>query len=457
MIFDAFWPAHLAQHGVQERTLEGGRLLRFPVHTPESVVQLCNALAPRAVDLSSHSAADICSALGAAAARLRKGALHELALEWIPETTGYSPEMTRHVLERMSRDWTEGALARLLVAEFGDPATLDTFTPQPYTTRPGLALGPPVTGHIFSGNVPGVAVTSLVRALLVKSPCIGKTASAEPVLPVLFARALAEVDETLASALVITHWPRGTSELDRALVQHCATVVVYGGADTIDSVRRHALPHTRLVVHGPKISLGIVGPEALGQRSATAVARAVAVFDQQGCVSPHVIYVAAPETRVREFARDLAEALRVLAQELPRGRLSTAEAVAIQQARTSAEFRAIAGAAVVLHAGDALSYTVIYEQEPAFRASCLNRVVYVKPLTQIELLGALLEPVRELLQSAALAGFAAAEHDELARRLADAGVSRVTGFAELPWPPPEWRHDGGPGPLRELVKWVEIE
>jgi hypothetical protein len=26
----------------------------------------------------------------------------------------------------------------------------------------------------------------------------------------------------------------------------------------------------------------------------------------------------------------------------------------------------------------------------------------------------------------------------------------------MPWPPPEWHHDGA-SPLRELVRWVDLE
>ncbi len=456
MSFDAFWPPHIAQHGVQERPIEGGAVLRFPVHTGASVVQLCQALAARRTELRLRSAADLCAALAAAAEQLGKGSLLQEALTWIPLTTGYSPEMTQYVLQRMARDWTAPALERLLAAELGNAAVLDTFTAQDHTPRRALAIGPRVTGHIFSGNVPGVAVTSLIRSLLVKSPSIGKTAAEEPVLAVLFARALAEVDARLADALVVTHWPGGTPELDGALLDHCDTVVIYGGADTVEALRARARPETRLVVHGPKISLGVLGPGALGRATAYDVARAVATFDQQGCVSPHVVYVAADEKRARDFARSVAEQLQTVGVELPRGRLTTAEAIAIQHARTSAEFRAIAGADVDLHANDALNFTVVYERDPTFRASCLNRFVYVKLLTDVHALTTLLAPYGALLQSVALEGFDSAEQEKIASELAEIGVSRISTFAEQPWPTAEWRHDGGYGALRELLRWAEI-
>jgi Acyl-CoA reductase (LuxC) len=458
MTFDAFWPAQLAEFGVTEHSIEGSCMLRVPALTADLVTRLCDGLADHTAELRTWRAAELCKAIGSAAAVLTSPThrLHDLAIEWIPLTTGYSAEMTRYVLERMARDWSESALTDLLTAELGDPARLDGFVHDLHSSRATMAIGPRATGHIFSGNVPGVAVTSLIRTLLVKSASFGKLASEEPALPVLFARALAEVEPALANALVLTWWPGGTEELDRALVEHCDTVVVYGGAEAVESARRYARD-TKLVLHGPKLSLGVLGADALNTRTAQVAARAVATFDQQGCVSPHVLYVVAEKQTAANFARLLADELRSLAHELPRGRLRKSEAIAIQQARAAAEFRAIGGAEVQVHADDNLNFTVVYDPAPAFQASCLNRFVYVKPLADVRALIELLEPFAALLQSVAVEGFSPAETRALALALAKRGVSRITSLSALPWPKPDWHHDGGSGPIRELVRWSEME
>ena len=67
-----------------------------------------------------------------------------------------------------------------------------------------------------------------------------------------------------------------------------------------------------------------------------------------------------------------------------------------------------------------------------------------------------LRPTRDVLQSAALAGFAENERAELIRWLGRSGISRVTSFEQLPWPPMHWHHDGSP-PLGELLRWQDIE
>ncbi|MBD0320994.1 MAG: hypothetical protein ICV87_11715, partial [Gemmatimonadetes bacterium] len=44
----------------------------------------------------------------------------------------------------------------------------------------------------------------------------------------------------------------------------------------------------------------------------------------------------------------------------------------------------------------------------------------------------------------------------LAASLARAGVARVAALGNMAWPPQTWHHDGRP-PLRELVRWCDLE
>jgi hypothetical protein len=36
------------------------------------------------------------------------------------------------------------------------------------------------------------------------------------------------------------------------------------------------------------------------------------------------------------------------------------------------------------------------------------------------------------------------------------GASRVVPLGSMAWPPPWWHHDGHP-PLRDLVRWCDLE
>ncbi len=473
MTFDAFHLPGLEEddvHAWTMRRLENGDALRIPRLRPEAVRRLARRLVEaREAALDGRRTDDVVAAVDGAAERLVAVDRPErgLALRLLPEVGRASPEMTARVLDRMAADWRRPALERLVRSELPDPAVLDGFRPDPEagaaSGRRSRATGAPLAFHVFSGNVPGVAVTAIVRSLLVRSAVLGKTASDDPVLPVLFARALAALDPLLGACLAVTHWPGGTPDLEAAAAADAETIVVYGGSEAVAAARAVAAPGARVVVHGPRVSLAMIARDALAadtDRLAAEAATAVALFDQRGCVSPHCIYVEEGPGQAGAaagFAERLAVRLEGLAAELPRGPLDAAEASAILQFRGAAEFRGIAGGGDTrLHGGPRLAYTVASESGAAFAPSCLNRTVTVKSVASLDDVPAALEPYRAFLQAVALECPDARRREHIATRLARTGVLRVTTLRRLPWPPPTAHHDGAP-PLRELLRWVDIE
>ena len=109
-------------------------------------------------------------------------------------------------------------------------------------------------------------------------------------------------------------------------------------------------------------------------------ARAVSMFDQRGCVSPHAIYVEeGGAVDPGEWAALLASAMADLEVEIPGGYLTTHDASAVHQMRGSAELREASGGGVRVFRGDESFWTVILEDEMSFTPSCLNRVVSLVP------------------------------------------------------------------------------
>lgn len=452
------------------REYDGGAVrLRLPRLDPVRLGSIVAELkASRARYLASRPLTEIVSAIDQAAARLqdREDPRRRLAEELLPHLTGYSRPMVSMVLDRMTADWRAPALEALVEAEFGVPHPLDEFVALPRglggagPLRYVRAYGPELTFHLFAGNVPGVAVTSLIRALLVKSASVGKMASGEPLLAPLFAQTLAEIDPELGSTIGVTYWPGGSTELEAVVLEGAETTVVYGGAEVVESIRRRLPSGRKLIEHGPRLSLALIGREVLsGQRAqhlASDLALAVATFDQQGCVSPHLAYVeVGGEVSPEGFAELVAAELARIEAELPRGKLSPEEAAAIQRERGAAEFGEIGGRGVRLWASRGTEYTLIYDEDPTFTASCLNRLIRIVPLNDLGEVIGYMSPYRVYLQTIGLEA-SADRRLELAGELGRLGVSRVTSLEAMPWPPPEWHHDGA-GPLRELVRWVDLE
>ena len=379
----------------------------------------------------------------------------------IAGATPYSERMVEAGIRRLLQGCRKDALLGLLTEELGDPSVLDGFRPRRAVGGSHRAYGPGLTTHIFSGNVPGLPAVSMIHALLVKSACLGKPASEEPMFPVLFARSIAAVDGKLGSAVTILPWPGGDRAVEQAAFAASDAVVASGSDAAIDSIRSRLPPTVRFVGHGHKLSFAVIGREALDlpmvDRLADRLAYDVSLFDQQGCVSAHVAYVErGGEIAPEAFAERLAAAMAGFERAMPRGSLTLEEAAAIQQARTAAELGELRDEAVRMFASEGgTAWTVIYEDDPAFVPSCLNRVVRVKAVPDLADVAGLVRPFSRHLQSVGTA-VGPERRECLAALLASVGVCRVCPIGEMPHPPLAWHHDGGHN-LLPLLRWVTIE
>ena len=426
------------------------------------VAALCAALRDEAPALRERRADEIAAVLGRVGSRFLDPGdpLRNEALERLPSAAGLSPEMARAVLDGMAADWTGARLAALLEAELGEPSALEGFVVQrERASRRAMAIAPRLCVQIVAGSVPGVGVSALLRSLLVKAPTLLKPGRGDAVLPVLFARALAEADAGLTAALAVVYWPGGSTSLEDAALARADLVTAYGSDRTVSALRARTPVTARFVAYHHRVSVGVVGREALASAavSATAaeVARALALFDQRGCVSPQLIYVEeGGESSPEGFAEALAGALRALEVALPTGSLDPAEASALHQARGTAELTARPGEGRIFHGGRA-AWTVLFEARPLSLPPLAGRFARVRPLASLDRLPKLLDPLSSHLQTVGYAGLGG-RLDSLAGALGRAGASRIVPFRSVAFPPPWWHHDGG-GPLTDLVRWVDLE
>jgi hypothetical protein len=380
--------------------------------------------------------------------------LRREALARIPETAGYSPPMARAVLDGMALDWTSERLEGLLSAELGGGDALDGFVPSG-KDRMSRALGLPLTVHLCAGSVPGVSVTSMVRGLLVKSAVLLKPGRGDEVLPVLFRRGLVEEAEWLADATAVVYWPGGSADpIEGAALEAADLVVVYGGDDAVRSARAAARATTPVVAYPHRVSFAVVAADSQPEVAASA-ARAVALFDQRGCVSPQLLYVCGSAADACRFAGSLAGELRALERDLPAGPLEESAAAALHQIRGTAELMSASGESRVW-SGGVDSWTVVFDPDPAFEPSCLGRVVRVKPIAGVEALVEVLRPFRRHLQTVGVGGLPAATRRGLAERIARLGPVRIATLDSVAWPPPWWHHDGM-GPITALLRWSDLE
>ncbi|MDT8370140.1 MAG: acyl-CoA reductase, partial [Longimicrobiales bacterium] len=339
----------------------GGVEVASPRFDEAATVRLFETLRRAGRALRARPVAERVEAIGRACDRFRTpdDPVRSEALRLLPAQGSLSHAGAVGVIDAMSADWTADRLAALVRSEF------------PHGTAPGGGFGAPapdpegrptrrvavpseLTLTISSGTVPGVSVTAAIRSLLVGSGTLVKPGAGDLVLPLLFARALGEVDAELADALAVIYWPGGEDDLEDRALADADRVVVYGGSETIRSVRTRASTSATLVEYRHRVGIAVIGVERASPAELDALAEgladAVVPCEQRGCVSPVRVHAIGSRGRVCRFAERLARVLAAREERVP-GARTPEEASAAHQLLGSLELRRASGAAVDLWSG----------------------------------------------------------------------------------------------------------
>jgi len=388
----------------------------------------------------------------------------QLALKLGPDATRFSAATLGRGLDTFFSQLTSDNLRGLLQQELGHPERLDRFVStagEHKTQRTAMAIGPRLLVHISAGNLPSPTLLSIVLGLLTRSGQFVKCASDATLLPRLFAHSLYQVEPKLGATLEIAEWKGGRPDLEQALYLEADCVTATGRDETLAEVRSRLPVRARFLGYGHRVSFGYVTHEVLSSHGAKKIAARAAAdvvaWDQQGCLSPHVFYVehrgaVSPEL----FAEMLAAELAKLETVEPRGEIAVSEAAAIASRRGLYEIRAAASPDTrQWQSKGSTAWTVVYEGNPRFQVSCLNRFIYVKAVAGLTEAAQAAEAVRGQVSTVGLA--AAGEKAELvAAEWARWGATRICAIGQMQNPPLTWRHDGRPS-LGDLVTWTNWE
>ncbi|WP_332609881.1 acyl-CoA reductase [Achromobacter sp. ESBL13] len=458
----------LASADVQWQTLpfeQNGR--RVDVAVPVLTASQMQALAERvkqasARHLKTMTVSEIINVIDRAIARLLDpdDPVRQQADALLPIVSGYDAQMVRLGLTGFFKTFRAPQLHRFVAEDFANPKVLDGFQP---AAKGGAvrAHGPQLLVHSWAGNVPALALWSLICGLLVKAGNIGKLPSAEPLFAGWFAHLLAQVHPPLADCLAVVWW-RGAGEDDAAaLYAQADTVVAYGGNDALHAIQRRLPVTTRFLPHGHKLGFGVVSAAALDAQKAPALARRAAWdvmrYDQQGCYSPQIFYVQrGGQVAPRDFAAYLAGELANLHRRFPRRPLDLAESAAVAKWRQSIEWHLPSHDADALIGDPDAAWAVSYvDAAPTLSPTALQRSIVVAGIDALDDVAAHVAPHRHYLQTAGVAA-TPEELYRLADQLGAVGVTRVSAIGAMSMPEAGWHHDGRFN-LLDLVRMTEIE
>lgn len=331
-------------------------------------------------------------------------------------------------------------LGAWLAAELGDEEALER--PVPHGPLRCQARAPRSLLHVVSGNTPHAAFQALLRGLVVGARNMVKLPSSG--LPD-FEQAVAQLPPALAAMVDLVN------ELPPGWREEFDFVAVFGSDETLAWFQEQTPPKTRLLLHGQKLSIALVGGDL--EHAARLAAQDVSLFDQQGCLSLHDVYLTAEAGGTpAQFAALLAEEMKAFNEHTPRAPLSPADSGAITTVRESIRFAAASepDAYALWESVGSTDWTVIHERSPTLKISPLNRVVYVKPWP--------VSGTREALGPALIHLSTLASHPfdpNPASDLLALGATRFCPLGETQNPSLFWHHDGRP-PLASLVTWVDL-
>ena len=367
------------------------------------------------------------------------------------ERTGYSIPVVEYGFDRLFSALTGDAIEGVIRNELGSLEVLDGFVETPGRTR-SRAFPVGRVCVVSSRTTIGVAIVPAIFALCAKCDVLVK--DREDALVAAFFKTLAEeLDEFSASASALA-WD---GERERRALDEFAAVVAFGDDATLRRIRADLPAGTRWIGYGTKASCGYVDRSALGDRSDAArvaggAARDLVLYDTEGCLSLHLLFVErggsiSPE----EFCAMLAHATERAAVEFPPSAFDARRTASVAAARDAASFRASGAQGTVFSAPDA-AYLIALDQPrddpPPFLARTLAVFGVDAPADAVHYVARHGIPIEALAVARTHASNAAT-----ARVL---GASRIAPFGSLQSPPLGSYHGGRPR-IAEFVHWTSDE
>jgi hypothetical protein len=322
---------------------------------------------------------------------------------------------------------------------------------------------PVLIGHICAGNIIGIGAIEIILDKVIDAATWVKPPSEEPVFTALYAKSIAEIDPHLAYTIAVLPYESKNSTLNEYLFSQSDLIRATGG----EIARRNLTAlsqkyNTPVAGHWHKLSFITIAREYLNKRSreiAELVSLDVSAWDQQGCFSPHEIFVEqGGKVSPEKFAHLLAEEMEVTAKILPKGMKSGKMQVLGGYHRYFK--KQLMGEPVKIYQSQTKDWLVIYDETAkGFEPSPQFRVIRVRPVNDIMNVVDIVRPLGQFLQTTGVA----IPNDRIlpfADALGNVGVTNIRAISSMTLQK-SWEPWDGRFPLQELfehdsIRWVSI-
>jgi hypothetical protein len=379
------------------------------------------------------------------------GFFDSLAAHW--KTSKELPKEVGANLEHLAQFIKKDNLERMLNTGLrGNFKVLDTFIEFGGDNRFFHAQPRGIAVHWLAGNVPILGFYSIIQAMLTKNVSLIKASSkGYNDLLRLVESMVAHSDDTLAgttlakffSVVLVDKDDRKNQEL---MSEKADIRIAWGGPEAIESIMglKRAF-YCEDIIYGPKYSYAAISKDSLddADRIANRLAFDVSTFDQYACSSPHTVFIESSIESAKEFAKQLADALeKVNRLMLPKQGTDPGKAMDILSLRT--EYMITGN----VYSSENTDWTVIYSEETGLAEACFSRVIFVRPIENLEDLAPFSDRRKQTL---GLAVKDVERRKELVNALTFRGIDRCPPIGTLTLFESPW--DGMFG-VDKMVRWV---
>jgi hypothetical protein len=369
------------------------------------------------------------------------------AREAVARRTGYSHAMVDYAFDRLFGSIRRDSIEAVIEDELGSLDVLDGFVESAHRARTAAL---PV-GHVCivsSRTTAGVAIVPALFALCAK--CDVTVKDREDHLVGAYFQTLGEALPEIRVAATARPW-NGAEEI--ATLRGFDMVVAFGSDATLAEISQNLPYPARMIGFGTKASAGYVAREALTDENAAAAIAAgaaddVILYESEGCLSLHVLFVEDRGAIGAEFfAERVAAAMRAAAAQLPSALPDPSAPARRASARDIAAFRGQR-----YFADESAQYLAVLDPPRASPPFFLPRALGIHRVERPCDAADYLERHGIQLEALAIAGNRA-DLRELALR---SKASRITRFGSLQAPQLGVFHGARPR-ICEFVRWIADE
>jgi acyl-CoA reductase-like NAD-dependent aldehyde dehydrogenase len=316
---------------------------------------------------------------------------------------------------------------------------------------------PQVVFHNLAGNLFVSGWESITYATLLGAASLVRCSENDRVFPAVWALAISKFSPLGSDAVAVCEWPRNDYGRFAAAAETANATVCFGGDQAVRAVRETTPWNKPFAGHGAAVSFSIIMADELRHNPvewlAERCAYDIAVYDQQGCLSPRAVFVEDVHSRdVDRFVDALHGALVNWEKVLPRRRITLEDSAALARARDAVLLDAACGGPSRRVSVDKDPFLLTVKPVGQFSLGPVDRYADLYLFKDIEEVRQVLAPLQGHLSSLGVV-----EPKRMPVALASAlKVPRICELGQMQRPPLAWALDGY-RPLQKMLRWQSVQ